>query len=91
MKPLFVGSIAILCLGLGACAGGGDPNCTTEPRSAWMPEAEMQNRIRSQGYKINEFKVAGNCYEIYGWDRQGRKVEIYFNPVTGDIVKSEIE
>jgi hypothetical protein len=41
-----------------------------------------------QGYKIKVFKVTkGNCYEIYGWDDQKRKVEIYFNPVTGDKVK----
>ena len=43
-------------------------------------------------YKIKNFKVtAGNCYEIYGWDKAGKKVEIYFNPVTGAKVKENIE
>lgn len=41
-----------------------------------------------QTYKIKLFKTTGgNCYEIYGWDKAGKKVEIYFNPVTGE--KSE--
>jgi hypothetical protein len=51
----------------------------------------MQARVTEMGYKANVFKVSGNCYEIYGTDKQGRDVEVYFNPVTGEVVKSEIE
>ena len=42
-----------------------------------------------QGYKIDKFKIDGNCYEIYG-SEDGKKVEIYFDTKTLDIVKSEI-
>ncbi|WP_291515426.1 PepSY domain-containing protein [Bdellovibrio sp. ArHS] len=63
------------------------PECTKEAKDKWMPEAKMKEMILSQGYKIKVFKVAGNCYEIYGWDKAGAKVEIYFNPVDGSIVK----
>ncbi len=80
----------LLVLGAAACSGG-DPNCTTEPRSVWMPEAEMQAKVTEMGYKADVFKVAGNCYEIYGTDKEGRPVEVYFNPVSGEVVKSEIE
>lgn len=80
----------LLALGAAGCSAG-DPNCTTEPRSAWMPEAAMQARVTEMGYKANVFKVSGNCYEIYGTDKEGRDVEVYFNPVTGEVVKSEIE
>jgi hypothetical protein len=67
------------------------PNCTSEPKSKWLPEAAMQEQIAKLGYKVKVFKVSGNCYEIYGWTREGAKVEVYFNPVTGEAVKSEIE
>ena len=41
-----------------------------------------------QGYTIDKFKVTdGNCYEIYGEDKGGVKVEIYFNPVDGEAVE----
>jgi len=85
-------SFAIGCslLALAGC-GGGDPQCTTEPQSAWMPEAAMKARVTEMGYKADVFKVSGNCYEIYGKDKEGRDVEVYFNPVNGEIVKSEIE
>ena len=81
--------VSLLALGVAGCSGG--PECTTEPQSAWMPEAAMKARVAEMGYKTNVFKVSGNCYEIYGTDKEGRDVEVYFNPVTGEVVKSEIE
>ncbi|MBN2716053.1 MAG: PepSY domain-containing protein [Deltaproteobacteria bacterium] len=64
--------------------------CTTEDRSQWQDEETFKNSLIEQGYKIEEFKVTdGNCYEIYGWDKDKKKVEIYFNPVDGSKVKEE--
>ncbi|UGB37614.1 PepSY domain-containing protein [Frateuria soli] len=63
------------------------PKCTDAPRSSWMSEAAMKQKILDQGYAIDIFKVSGNCYEIYGKTREGKKVEIYFDPTDGRIVK----
>jgi len=80
---------------LGALAVAGSavagPQCTQEPQSKWKSEDEMKAHILTLGYKIKVFKISGNCYEIYGWTKDGAKAEIYFNPVTAEIVKSEIE
>jgi len=68
------------------------PECTTEDKSRWQDQAKFQEDLKAQGYKINVFKVTdGNCYEIYGWDKEQRKVEIYFDPVSGKAVKTEID
>ncbi|CAM3859799.1 hypothetical protein CCOS865_00933 [Pseudomonas reidholzensis] len=68
------------------------PTCTTAERSTWQDPEKFQTQLKDQGYKINKFKVTkGNCYEIYGFDPQGRKVEIYHDPVSGKAVKTEIE
>ena len=88
MKLKLVGLAPLIMLG--ACSSGGT-ECTTQPQSAWMPQEEMKQKITESGYRIKEFKVAGSCYEIYGWDEQNRKVEIYFDPVDGTPVKTEIE
>jgi hypothetical protein len=54
------------------------------PKEQWMKESDFKAGLEKQGYQIKTFKVAkGNCYEIYGHDRGGKKVEIYFNPATG--------
>lgn len=61
--------------------------CTKEPTSKWKNQDAFQKELEAN-YKIKKFKVtSGNCYEIYGWDKQGKRVEIYFNPVTGEIIK----
>jgi hypothetical protein len=72
-----------------ACSGG--PECTTEPQSNWLSEAQMQAKVQALGYKVKTFKVSGSCYEIYGWDKAGGKAEVYFDPVSGNVVLSKAE
>lgn len=66
-------------------------NCTDEPKAKWMKEEVFKKQLETEGYKIRKFKQPGSCYEIYGENKEGKKVEIYFNPVTGAIVKEESE
>lgn len=77
---------------LAAATAHADPKekCTTEPKDKWQDQKAFQENLKKEGYKIKVFKVTkGDCYEIYGWDKAGKKVEIYFNPVTAAIVKEE--
>ncbi|MEE4886992.1 PepSY domain-containing protein [Pseudomonas alliivorans] len=68
------------------------PQCTTAGKSQWQDQAKFQEQLKAQGYEISKFKVTdGNCYEIYGFDKEKRKVEIYHDPVTGKAVKTEIK
>ncbi len=78
-------------LGLIAMASGvhASTQCTQEPKSKWMSESAMQDKVKQAGYQIKTFKVSGSCYEIYGTDKDGKKAEVYFNPVDGAIVKSK--
>jgi hypothetical protein len=77
--------IAILSLMSGPVLAG--PTCTTEPKEKWLSERDMKAKIATLGYKYKVFKVTtGNCYEIYGQDTKGQRVEIYFHPMTGAIV-----
>ena len=64
-------------------------DCTTEPKDKWMSEEAFKAKVEGEGYKIRKFKQPGSCYEIYGTDKNGKNVEIYFNPVDGSIVKSK--
>jgi hypothetical protein len=63
------------------------PDCTKEPQSKWMTQDAMKAKAEAQGVKISRFLISGNCYEIYGHDKNGKKVEIYFDPVDGHTVK----
>lgn len=68
------------------------PECTKEPKEKWQNKEDFQKNLVTKGYKIKVFKeTSGNCYEIYGWDSAGKKVEIYYNPVTAEVVKERIQ
>ncbi|WP_407279535.1 PepSY domain-containing protein [Aromatoleum evansii] len=76
-----------LCLGSAAFAG---PQCTEAPKSSWLSEEAMKQKIAADGYTVDKFKVtSGNCYEIYGKDKEGKRAEVYFNPVDGSVVKAK--
>lgn len=63
-------------------------DCTTEPKEKWMKEADFKAMAEKEGYTIKKFKTPGNCYEIYGM-KDGKEVEVYFNPVDGKQVLSK--
>jgi hypothetical protein len=66
-------------------------DCPVYPKSEWMKAEDAKAKIEAQGYAIDKFKVSGNCYEIYGKNKEGKKVEIYYDAKTLAPVKSEIE
>jgi hypothetical protein len=65
--------------------------CEKHPKQEWMNQDQAKAKLESEGYKIRKFKVDGNCYEIYGHDKEGKKVEIYFDTKTLDVVKANVE
>lgn len=84
-------NLAVLAIVAAPAAAHAGPACTNEPREKWMTEDAMKAKVATLGYeRIKTFKISGSCYEIYGYTKDGQKAEVYFNPVTGDIVKSYI-
>ena len=86
----------VLCAAAGAIASFSGAalakaDCKAYPKAEWMNEADAKAKIEAQGYAIDKFKVSGNCYEIYGRNKAGKKVEIYYDAKTLEPVKSEIE
>ena len=61
--------------------------CPAYPKDQWMSEADAKAKIDAMGYKVKTFEVTGNCYEIYGHDKDGNKAEVYFDAKTLAIVK----
>lgn len=84
----------VLALGLVALTPAvamASPSCTSEPQDKWMSQEAMQAKVADLGYTIKTFQVSGNCYEIYGFTKDDKRAEVYFNPVTGDVVEAEID
>jgi len=72
-------------------------DCPDVPQEQWMHVLDMQKKIVNEyGFAIKKFQSDGNCYEIYGWGlsedgKKFEKIEVYFDPVSGDIVKKKVE
>lgn len=66
-------------------------DCEAHPREQWMKEADLKAALVDAGYTIKKFKIDGNCYEMYGHNEKGQRVEIYMDTVTGRPVKAFIE
>jgi hypothetical protein len=86
------GALAATAIVLGMTVGAAQagPVCTTDAKDKWMTEQAMKDKITAAGFKIKKFLTSGSCYEIYGWNKAGKRAEVYFNPVTGAVVKAEI-
>jgi hypothetical protein len=80
----------LLALTLSALSGSAlaGPTCTTEAKDKWLSESAMKAKIATLGYTYKVFKVTtGGCYEIYGQDKAGQRIEVYFHPITGALVQ----
>jgi hypothetical protein len=85
MKP--ISTLLAAALALAAGAASASPSCNV-PKEQWMKESEFKARLEQQGYRIKTFKVTkGQCYEIYGHDKDGKKVEIYSDPATAAVLE----
>ena len=64
-------------------------DCPAYPKEEWAAENTLKEALDAEGYTIKKFKIDGNCYEIYGLNKEGKKVEIYFDMKTLAIIKAE--
>lgn len=82
MKSLLLLPV-IIALSTAALA---EPSCNV-PKDKWMKQADFKHNMETQGYKVKTLKVTNGCYEIYGLDKSGKRVEQSFDPATGALAK----
>ena len=63
--------------------------CEPIPKEQWKPQAELERKLTDMGWKIRRVKIENGCYEVYGTDVKGGKVEVFFHPKTFDRVVAE--
>ena len=63
-------------------AATGKMTCDAGPESGWKSRESLEAALVKQGWQVRKSKVDGGCYEVYGTDPQGNRVEAYFHPVT---------
>lgn len=81
-----VGALALLAISAPAMAHGFD-DCTKEAKDKWKPQAEAEAAATAAGYTVTKSKIEGSCYEVYAKDKDGKVLELFYNPVDLQLVK----
>jgi len=82
-------AVAVIALGAsGAQAGTLGRPCTAAPESLYLPAAQLQSKAEALGYTVQRVKIAKACAEIYAFDKNGAKVELFVDPTNGTVIGS---
>ena len=88
---LLPAAIAALALAFGSAAVAQTVDhdkvrCEPVAKEEMKPQMELQRKLTSEGWKVRQVKNFNGCYEVYGFDANGKRVEAFFNPKTFDKV-----
>jgi hypothetical protein len=78
----------VMAIGFTGAAVAGSDKCNAGPKEQWKPQAELEKKLAAEGWKIKKVKIDAGCYEVYGTDKDGKRVEMYFDPKTFEPVKT---
>lgn len=56
--------------------------CDSGPEEKWQRPSALEKKLTDIQWKVRRIKVDGGCYEVYGMNEKGERVEAYFHPVT---------
>lgn len=66
--------------------------CTKEPAEKWLSEKQAQAHLEKAGFTVQRIKRGDDaCYEAYAKRKDGKRVELYINPVDASIVKEKVK
>lgn len=84
MKKLILATVAA-CITAPAFASD---ICAEHPKDQWMKEEAITALVTEQGYEVKNVKEEDGCWEVKG-TKDGKRVEAYFDPVSGELVKTK--
>ncbi len=73
-----------------AFAQGSSPAAAAQ--SNWMPIEQVQTRLEAAGYRdFSKIERDDGKYEVNAIDTEGRRVELKLDPVSGEILETEVK
>jgi len=77
----------VFALAANAAWADGGGKCPVIPKEEWRPHTELVKKLEESGWKVRRVEKTPTCYEVYGMDPQGKRVEAFFNPKTFERVE----
>ena len=93
LSRIFARCLAALLLTTSAAAAlaHGNVSCPAVPKEEKKPQMDLQRKLEAEGWKVRVVKNYNNCYEVYGFNGKGEKVEAFFNPKSFERIYPEGE
>ncbi len=86
MKRLALFTLIAAVAGIGSAAA--EDVCRV-PQAEWQPKEALQQKLEADGWKVKTIKIDEGCYEVYGTDSAGKRMETYFDPKTFAVMKED--
>jgi hypothetical protein len=87
MRKLFLATAALASL-TSATVASAAPACNVD-KAEWQTEQALRDKLAAQSWTIANVKIDNGCFEVYGTDDKGQKVEVYFDPKTLEPVSGQ--
>ncbi|WP_149143041.1 PepSY domain-containing protein [Gemmobacter caeruleus] len=85
MRKFLIAGLVTLAAAVPALA---EERCNV-PQDQWRPEADLRADLEGKGWTISNIKTEDGCFEVYGKDQDGKKVEVFIDPASFEIVGSD--
>ncbi len=90
MKHFILTSATAAVLALSATAVYADSNRCNAPMSEWQPRESLQQKLEAEGWQVKRIKTDDGCYEVYAFDKDGKRIEAYFDPKSLKMMQKKI-
>lgn len=77
-RYIFAFALGLLALPIGAETS----LVCSVPKINWLSEADFTRELKQRGYLVKTIRIEKGCYEIYGLDPLGKRIQILFDPET---------
>jgi hypothetical protein len=88
MKTRLITTLLFVATSAGAALA--EEKCNV-PVAEWQPREALQTKLQADGWQVRSIKTEDGCYEAYAVDKDGKRVEAYFNPKTFERVGDDDE
>lgn len=89
MKTIMIAAAVLTAFSASAFAESYGKPCTSEPESKWMTLADIEKNVKDHGYEVVKAKMKASCAEVYARDTDGKRIEFFIDPATGNPVGTE--
>jgi len=80
---------ALFALAASGAWAHGDVQCPAREKAEWRPHTELHEKLVKDGWTVRRMEKTSTCYEVYGKDPQGKRVEAFFDPKTLERVEEK--